>query len=872
MTTKKENIDEGFEEYNAIISEMDVSTIKYVFSRLPTNKPELFKVLLHSFVAKLVLLSNDSSNELINNLDMVLEAVKRIPNSVSILFYLLENLSAKKLEIYRISVLELLSKQEYNVMNIVNLLYKNDSEILIFDILKNQNDKIDDFIRESIKIDHSCVSKNISLIFPLLNPIHFVNYKSFTFFFEKENHYLRNCFIDIIESLILYFKEQNNLESIKELTNLLSYRLSDVNYYVRNKALGSISNLFRNEAILKDQRNHLIKEIIERAKDKTVIVRKKSINLLSQILMNHPFKDRDFLDREFNVSLPSVRFQEDFNEFVNLMEEGLTVITSLLDYNLKTDINEITTFIKIAYLLKLKNSKQAIQKTLKIVFTKERLIIIEVFKEILTQRGEILYEFINDKAFEIILSNLDVDEKPLFKNIYNNHKVSESIYVLKQMRKPITENNALSLLQFITQILFTSQNEVELKANVKCYLNTLYLIRNMKYRIEHNHEIFNLITKNIIKMVFFEKSMIKYTIELIYYLSNNPEKTIGKFVKNLCLSKSTLKILDSIGFIALNQFYLLEIFEKKFRRLEADIKRVSISGNIEYELREKRKSLEDVRRSSLSRLSIDRNTSSFEIAKLSLKFDELEENLKNKPDEEVADFFFFLKEKEILYSETSLLHQLIPLLKQSIHNADKNIQLTAYSSLFRCMLISSEFFEENLPELYTALDHANVAIKNVACVALHDFIIFYNSSINTDILFEKLDDMDVAKNVILIIFNLLQKNIIRIKNNSVKVVGLLFNETLGNIVKTMIKTLAGCTNVISLIFYEVYLSNLGPDYIKYLASFINLSIQESMFLKCLKSDVSFDKLQVVYESFELSEKFVKENMFRGQMQQLISNK
>jgi hypothetical protein len=42
-----------------------------------------------------------------------------------------------------------------------------------------------------------------------------------------------------------------------------------------------------------------------------------------------------------------------------------------------------------------------------------------------------------------------------------------------------------------------------------------------------------------------------------------------------------------------------------------------------------------------------------------------------------------------------------------------------------------------------------------------------------------------------------------------------------------------------------------------------------MFLKCLKTSVSDERLKCVFDNFELSEKFVRENSFRDEMNKLI---
>ena len=287
-------------------------------------------------------------------------------------------------------------------------------------------------------------------------------------------------------------------------------------------------------------------------------------------------------------------------------------------------------------------------------------------------------------------------------------------------------------------------------------------------------------------------------------------------------------------------------------------------------LREKRKSLEESRRSSLSRLSIDRSMS-ITSNRLSLRFEELEETLKDKTDEEIADFFFYLKEKEMLYSDTSMLNQVVPILLQSLNNTDIEVQSLAYSSLFKFMIVSSEFFNEHKHRLSDALAHESYKIKNLAIIAMHDFMIFYNSSIDSNLLFEMLAYPEASKNALLVIFNLLQKNIIRIKNNGKKVISLLFDKELGSIVKSLISNFASNSNLISVLFYETYTSDLSVDHVKFLSTYIPANIQESMFLKCLKTDTSPDRLKVVFDNFELSTKFIQENLFREEMKAIVAN-
>ncbi|ELA41617.1 uncharacterized protein VICG_01365, partial [Vittaforma corneae ATCC 50505] len=334
--------------------------------------------------------------------------------------------------------------------------------------------------------------------------------------------------------------------------------------------------------------------------------------------------------------------------------------------------------------------------------------------------------------------------------------------------------------------------------------------------------------------------------------------------------------------VALNQFYLLERLERSLKSDKGVADRLSLArsstikksledGKSTESIREKRKSLEESRRASLSSMSFDKSHH-LNSGRLSLRFDELEESLKSKTDEEIADFFFYLKEKEVLYSENSILHQFVPLLLDSLKSSNSDIQSIAHSSLFKCMLISSEFFNEHKHIVFDALNSPCIAVRNNAVTAFHDFLIFYNTSLDSSVIFDKLRDKDVSKNAMLVVFNLLHKNIIRLKSNAVQLVSLLFDESLGSIVKTLVRSLSGNNNAISVIFYETFTSDLGAEFVKYLAPFVSSSIHESLFLKCLNNYNDIQKLKAVYENFELSEKFVKDNLFREEMKVFVDQK
>jgi hypothetical protein len=82
--------------------------------------------------------------------------------------------------------------------------------------------------------------------------------------------------------------------------------------------------------------------------------------------------------------------------------------------------------------------------------------------------------------------------------MFINNKPFESIYVLKQLNKHVSKPLGMSLLQHVTEILFLSKDESELKNNLQSYSNTLRILTGIKNRIEFDSEIFSLVSKNII--------------------------------------------------------------------------------------------------------------------------------------------------------------------------------------------------------------------------------------------------------------------------------------------------------------------------------------------------------------------------------------
>lgn len=860
--------------------------------------PAEMTALLFGFVSKLASFDESAIRSISTLFPNLIGAISRLENSVSLLLLLLTIVKPRVHDDIRLRILEAVSREPVSVAALLDVLRRADTADIVLDLLQNRETLIEDFVRMAVRQEDPAVLKNVCAVLPGLEAMWFLNYNQLLPLFENEYYGLRCALLEILGNLIIYFKEQGNIEAIRELTGQVEARLRDVNFYVRNKSLSVISDLFRKESILKDQRNTIIASITERTRDKTVIVRRKAVSIMSQVLLNHPFKHRKFLFREPRScdgpsdTIPVLdsekenlngdisrgqskqtggRMEEDFEEFIELAENALAAISSLLEYDLKTDLVEISEFMKIAYLLKVEGAADAVRKLLGLVFTKDREVVTSLFSEIFLHRPEIIYEFIGDKAFDELLTQLNVDQSSLYKHFYGNVRPLENIYVLSHLGGTLSGPNALTLLLHCTETLFRSRDEEELKTNIQIYSHGLRVLRKLRSRIPYNHDILRTANKNVVKMIFFERSIIKLTIELFYAVSQDPGKNSAKLLKNLALAKSTIKILDSLGWIALNAFYLLERLEHTFKAQSIQTGgasdglktiRKSLGEDELTEIRDRRQSLEESRRASLGR--------GRESLRMSLRLEEFHELVQNKNEEEVADIFFFLKEKELLYSTSSMLSQFILLLKTSVHSSNESIQRVAFETMGRCMLISSQFYQENLPLFLSSLNHSSSSIRNSTVIILHDFAIYYNASFDISILFDCLNDPSIRKNTLLVLYSLLIRNIIRIRGKSMKVVRHIQDDESGPVVRYLLKGVSGNNNIMSLIFYEAFTGDAPEEVLEYLCSLLNKNIHEALFMRCLVSEQPIDRIRCIFHGLEISDKFIGDNMHREKLKLIIS--
>ncbi|KAJ3344065.1 Condensin complex subunit [Gonapodya sp. JEL0774] len=201
---------------------------------------------------------------------------------------------------------------------------------------------------------------------------------------------------------------------------------------------------------------------------------------------------------------------------------------------------------------------------------------------------------------------------------------------------------------------------------------------------------------------------------------------------NSCDSFDLAKVLFVAGHVAIKQIVYLE-------SIESDLK--------------KRKAQEPPRRKSHG------------------AGDEIEQVV-GSTDDEFTDAIALLRERELLYGESSLLAKFGPLLQhicqynKSFDN--RTLQIHATLALCKFMCVSSEFCESNLQLLFTILEKSDdPTIRGNIIIALGDMAVSFNNLIDDNInyLYNRLSDTDgaVKKNTLMVLTHLIINGMIKVK-------------------------------------------------------------------------------------------------------------
>ncbi|KAF9762297.1 Condensin complex subunit 1 [Nosema granulosis] len=876
---KKLNIEADYEQYMQLVDVCDDFENKHAVFRIITSAPGTPTVklpLVYSLVSKL---KTQYDNKLVQD---VLEYTKTQPNLTTddyewvakIVFMVIENIrDKKKNDEIKLLVMENLQTcaQKIDIMSyLFNFMLNDNCGEIVYALLVFIPEICDSFVRNAIHQTNVTVLKNVAQVLGTLSGHHrslFVNYKHFEGFLDSEHYFLRNCYLEIVSNQVEFYKEgeemEKAVEEIEKIVGILEERLLDIYFNVRYKALNLLGGLFESNSIPIRVRNRVIESIGERVLDKTIIVRKRALAICSSILMNHPFKSETSLRKVEIENIDAVHkdinnMHKDMNEFHDVMKSVLGKVVLFLGSKVTNDLHVFMEFVKLCLYYEIEGAKEAFEMLFDFVFEGES--ISSCFSDVLVRLKmrkvgiyEMLKQFVKKEgnpSFERILRELwrkkviDKDFHQEMVNKFLEDGKSPDLfvysYLIRFIPKLLDEDTYLPILSQASSILFGVQDSGELDEALEVYCNIL----KVNLKATNTEALEKLVIKNLAKMVFFDYRTVQYTVQALYGMSRDPQETIPSLFKMLSSKNvNSLKIIYAVGCVGLCHLEYLEKCSRTTKNL-ADCSRSRIE--IGEDLRERRRS---IRKESINRNSI--NMSSIN------KKDILE-------NDERADFFFFLREKDILFNRDSLLYpyaQDIP--KMCLI---KDLQEVAYLSLFKLMCLSSEYFLMHKPLFKNSLLHENPKIRANALVALGDFLLYYNSLVEdlSASLFEALLDSctTVRKNALLTIFNLLKKNILRVSGMSYNLTSLLFDQTqeIRDISRTIISSLSDNQNFLTTLLYERLTvdSESSRDFIDLFIPLLRDKSKEMIYLKLLRANLEKESLEYFFSKGNFSEKFTED--------------
>lgn len=759
------------------------------------------------------------------------------------------------------------------VNHLVSFMFAKGSGDAVASILDFIPEISDDFIRGAMQQDNPVFLKNLAAVLVQLSErqIHlFVNYQHFEEFLDSEHFFMRNCFLDICMRLAEHFRENGRMDELNGVVALVVERLSDTYFLVRYKALQVLEGLFEKSSIAIGKRAEVVAEISGRILDKTVIVRKKAVGICSSLLVNHPFATEKTLEKR-SVDVKDEgrrRYYEDLNRFHNLMKNAQDSVLALLRGDTKTEVAECIEFVKLSFYYRIEGSGAAFESLFDLVWTQDREFLLASFKDLLAHakmNGESLFGFLErfvqrqgNASFEKLLEELSgrrcIDKafvSELCDMFFQETSLFETSYLLLHIGRPLPDNLLHQMLLQCTQALFSSRSEDDLIRGMGVYKNVVRI--RTREKTEFDSEIIGLLIRNLVKMTFFEHQIVDLTVAAIYACSRVPEKSCVALLERLCSrNENSLKLVAAVGSVGLHHLQYLEELERLVKASRASV-RVDTSV-VTSEIRERRRSI-NASRQSLSRMD-EVETASLEVSS----------KLSERTEEEIADFFFYVKEKEMLFGEKSILSMFLDALEAMCLSTDSDMQVVAHNSLYRLMCISSEFFLSHYDCFLQSLRHPNTRVRANAVVAMSDFLLSYNTVAeqHVHLLFESLGDGDsqVRQNALLVIHNLILKNVLKIKGHSTSLTFLLLDEDsrIRGMAEQLLRQVSEKEGMMATVFYEAITSENTEiaSVIDFLTELTPEKTKESLFIKALRSRVDADVLERLYQAFGLSERFVSE--------------
>lgn len=210
-------------------------------------------------------------------------------------------------------------------------------------------------------------------------------------------------------------------------------------------------------------------------------------------------------------------------------------------------------------------------------------------------------------------------------------------------------------------------------------------------------------------------------------------------------------------------------------------------------------------------------------------------------EDDFADAIIFIKEKELLFGDNSLLNKFCPIVEEIVSNYtrfnDTLLQRTAALCLEKFMCVSSSYCAKSLPLLITVMEKSSDAIvRSNAVLGLGDMAVCFNNLVdeNTDYLYRRLHDSNlmVQRTCLMTVTFLILAGQVKVKGQLGQMAKCLENHDQGisDMCRLFFTELATKDNAIYNGFIDIF-SNLSADeelnkdsfkrIIKFLLSFVD---------------------------------------------------
>eukprot|EP00866_Antonospora_locustae_P001679 jgi/Antlo1/1679/97 len=678
-----------------------------------------------------------------------------------------------------------------------------------------------------------------------------------SFLLESEHAFVRSCYLEVAFRYAMNQANKGNCEAMCKSTRIIAERVVDISYTVRAKALYLLAQIIESNVVPEDVSEDILLSSVDRIIDKTQVVRKRAIRLYCAALCS----------RKYNVNGQNKKHYEgrpaESEIFLKAIVHALANVDLLLQSNNKSEVVETCELLKLCYLHGISAAESVFNNLFhytvhdKDAFEVVLFSIAEFLSSLRDRKFEFLFKLRPTVSLGIVIHELArrrVFKDDTFQIVFSMVRsgVQNALYFLSCSVKHIYADaeHVLELMNFISEAFFNSKDEDELAQSVSMYRSMLDILISFRNK-ELNSEIVSVLVKNYVKMNFFDYEISEKTIRLCFMSGTGYEKNIHGLVRAICSKNvNRLKVLFSVGCIALEQARLIDVIEQRAKNMKANLGHV-----IPSEIKERRRSI------NASRMSIQPKISDAVETQDALR------NIIEKPEDEISDILFFVKEREMLFGN-SLLQPFIALLIDGCKDEDYEVQNVAYLSLLKCMSVSSEFFEKYMGLFLSGLVHKNYRVRNNCVIAMHDYFISYNFLLERHLgsLICTLYDVEQSVRIssILIIFDLLIKNVLRPRGCGSKLSSLLVDEdeTVARMSLLLFQKVVKNENMIASIFYESLLYGEAErlkNIMVILLPIISEKVKEACFVKLLKyRESKGDILKLYLQNACFTEKFVTE--------------